>query len=229
MPLDLTTTTSVTFARRDADLVVSWISTAPADSIFQVYIGRGLVWSGRASRCVIPYPSGRVDVEVGTVGPAEEFTDLSASLPTATGTGDRVRLDWEGGSYLDPAGALAGFRVYMSAVPGGPVGLEPVANLAAYGQAGVSDGFGVGGFGRGVFGSAPTSYRWESARLRNGVWTASVRPYDEAGNESPGTTATWTILAPPAPPARNAAGLRLTKSYNPATRIVILAWLPSPS
>ena len=45
----------------------SWTSTAPAGTIYQIYINRGLAWSGTALVAYFPWPRTTVDVQVGTV------------------------------------------------------------------------------------------------------------------------------------------------------------------
>src|SRR5262252_5268820 len=138
------------------DLRITWTTTAPADTWFQIYLNRVLAWAGTETTAKVPVPSdgGAVRIDVGTVLDGEEHTDFSASLTTLPGTGRYVTLQWEGGTYLDPAdGDVAGFNVYRSTTAGGAVDYgTPVGHVVAYPQGVIQDGFGEGGFGEGAFG-----------------------------------------------------------------------------
>ena len=113
MPFDQSTITEVKPPVWDGSaLHLEWTSTAPAGTVFQVYVARALTWHGTARWVAIPMPSSQVRIDIGAVGPGEETTDFSAVLPGAPG--DRAHLSWLGGSYLDPSGNddVAGFTVY---------------------------------------------------------------------------------------------------------------------
>ena len=119
MPFDQSTITEVKPPVWDGSaLHLEWTSTAPAGTVFQVYVGRALAWHGTGRWVAIPMPSSRVRIDIGAVGPGEETTDFSAVLPAAPS--DRAQLSWLGGSYLDPTGNddVAGFWVYGEPVPG---------------------------------------------------------------------------------------------------------------
>jgi hypothetical protein len=220
------------------EIYVSWTSSAPPGTTFQVYVDRRLTWYGPGTFCHIPIPADsqarNVWIEVGTVGPGEGPRDFSQGLSGPGGTGPRAILTWLGGSYLDPTGHddVRSFKIYQSSAPGGPVNFgTAVATIAVYPGGTLTDGFGLGGFGSGGFGRAASSYSWTSDPLGSGAWTFAVVPYDHAGNAqgTPGTTSV-TIAAAPRPPAGDANGDRLTYSYaGPATRQVALNWLASPS
>ena len=59
---------------------LSWTSTAPAGSWYQVYVDRKLAWFGRATSADVPAPGRRARVDVGVVGASERAVDFSASL-----------------------------------------------------------------------------------------------------------------------------------------------------
>ncbi|HEV3122736.1 MAG TPA: hypothetical protein VGY53_12570, partial [Isosphaeraceae bacterium] len=157
--------------------------------------------------------------------------DFGAWLSTPTSSGDRVRLNWQGGTYLDTTGHndLAGFHIYGSPLAGQPPSYSsPLATVAAYPGGTIADGFGLGGFGQGGFGKAASIYVWTSDRLSSGVWQFVVKPFNTAGNDSASASvSSFTITAPPAPPQQASGGKRLTYTYNAATRVATLAWLAS--
>jgi hypothetical protein len=194
----------------DAQLRVSWASSATPGSVYQVYLDRALVWSGTATSCVLPHPTGRVQIDVGVVSSANARVDQSRALPAVPGGGGRIALSWQGGAFL--GADTAAFAVFLGAAPGAAVNLagSPIATMTAYPQGLAMDGFGMGGFGSGGFGSAASTYAWTSPPLAPGVWNLAVCAVDSAGNLGPAQTVAQTVVGPPAPPARNAEGLRLT-------------------
>lgn len=231
MAFDDSTITAFDAWEENGDLVVTWQSSLPAGTTFQVYLDRRLAWHGTDRVADLPLPGDdlKADIAIGAVAAGEALTDFSASLPAPPGTGDQVTLKWTGGTYEDDEDDLAGFHVYQSPTPGAAIDyVAPVATIAAYPAGVIEDGFGIGGFGDGGFGRSASYYSWQSGHLANGVWQFGVRPFDAAGNEGTASTFTATIAAAPGPPAANAAGLRLTYSYNPATRVATLNWLASP-
>lgn len=210
-------------------LWLSWTSTAPSGTWYQLYLGRKLAWYGQATHVGIVSPQGRQRVDVGSVAATEKDTDFSSSLPATPQ--DRAKLAWQGGTYLDASGNddILGFRVYGESSPGGGINFAtPLATVPAYPGGIITDGYGLGGFGQGGYGRAANSYTWESAPLRSGTWHYSVKSYDAAGNEGTAAAGSVTIAVPPQPPARNAAGSRLTYTYNATTHQVTLNWLASP-
>jgi hypothetical protein len=229
VPFSQATITSLATDRDGNELYVSWESTSPPGTYFQVYLARRLVWFGRARSVHLPWPGGHgpaTAIDVGTVDPGEATTDLSATLPAAPA--NRARLAWRGGTYLSDT--ILGFRIYRS--PSAGTAVDPTtawADITAYPGGIVLDGAGLGGAGWGGAGRSASEYTWTSATLTNGTWTFAIVPYDAAGQVagSPLTTAV-TIIVPPLPPAANAAGRRLTASYNVTTYQVTLNWLASP-
>lgn len=204
-------------------LFVSWSSSAPDGTWYQVYSNYRLAWYGRQLHCELPIPSGAVDIAVGTIDASEFQTDLSGSVAGAPGSGNAVELAWLGGVYLDAdkLDDVAGFRVYGESTPGGGVNLNnPLVDL----DVGRLAGAGRGPAGRGGAGRAATRYTWTSGLLSPGTWAFDVRAYDAAGNESTVDTVSATIDGPPGPPAPFSDGLRLHYSYDPGTRIVTLSW-----
>jgi hypothetical protein len=206
---------------------LEWTSTSPSGTVFQVYADRRLTWHGTSRWVNLPMPRGRVRFDVGTVDAAEAATDFSAVLPSTPES--RVRLSWLGGTYLSADGDdLMGFRIYGEQAPGGGIDFTASrSEIVAYPGGILNDGFGLGGFGQGGFGRSASAYSWTSPSLGRGTWSFAIVPFDHAGNEGTPMTAQATINAPPAPPPPDAAGNRLTYSYDPATRQVTLAWLPS--
>lgn len=181
-----------------SQVYVSWSSSSPAGTWFQVYVNQQLAWSGQRCRTWIAMPAGPVRVDIGAVAPGEQDTDFSASLPAAPAR--RVKISWQSGSYkgID----LAGFHVYGPDAPGGTVDRSVVlADITAYPLGIATSGFGLGGFGSGGFGESASNYSWTSGPLAAGTWTFAVVPYDTAGNEGAAQTTTATVIAPPREPA----------------------------
>ena len=232
MPFDTTAITEVfPPVVRAGEAWIGWTSSAPAGTWFQAYVNRRLAWWGQSLGFALPPPDGRARVDIGAVAATERTTDFSASLPASPA--DRVLLSWLGGSYQDPTGGddVAGFRVYGEPAPGAGISYAaPLATVAAYPGGIPTDGYGLGGFGLGGFGRSASAYSWESSpRTANGLWHYAVRPFDAAGNEGTASLVAVNVAAPPQPPARNAAGVRLTYTYDPATQRITLDWLASPS
>lgn len=227
MAFDDTVISGISARPFDADLFLSWASSAPAGTTFQVYVDNLFTWHGTDLACVLPLPTARVRIDVGAVADGEATTDFSASLPAPAGTGSRARLTWTGGSYLDPDGDLLGFNVYGEATPGGGIAYGTALGfVAAYPGGVATDGFGLGGFGSGGFGSGAGAYSWTSDPLTSGTWNFGVKALGAAGNEGTAVTTSVAISVPPAPPAANANGKRLTYTYLSGT--VTLNWLASP-
>jgi hypothetical protein len=235
-----------TIRKSGRDLVVSWSSSdSPGSVIYQVYLDKVLAWSGTSRTAKFPLPRQRLRVDVGTVASGESAIDFSASLPSGPPP-SRVTLTWTGGLWEAPD--LAGFHVYSSAIPGGPIDYSKPVGTVMQTSAGVDlSGFGLGGFGLGGFGYASASYSWTSDRLASGVWKFGVVPFDKAGNDGlggfglggfglggfgfysgPPAVVTQTVASAPTAPAPNSAGKRLTYTYNSSTRVPTLAWLASP-
>jgi hypothetical protein len=232
MPFDPSTVTNLT-VRPDRDsgqVLLTWTYSGAAPTpLFQVYQDGRLARRGSPGlSCPLPWPSGPARYDVGEVQPGEEDTDYSALLdPTPAGP-RRVQLRWWGGNYLDlDDDDVLGFRIYGEASAGSGIDFGRVlADIAAY-PAGFDDGYGEGPYGL-AYGSDASEYAWESAPLGGGTWAFAVRAYDRAGNELHAASISVTIAAPPNPPAPDAAGRRLTYTYDPGTGVATLHWLASP-
>jgi hypothetical protein len=186
---------------------------SPATSLwFQIYIDRQLAWWGQTTAARIAVPNdGPVRVDIGTVLPGEEQVDFSADLPTSPAT--HAELSWLGGTF--EGADIAGFRVFGSDSAGGSIDYSIVlADITAYPGGIMTDGFGMGPFGAGAFGSSAGTYIWESAPLTSGVWSFGVVPYDQAGNQGTPSTTSITITAPPLPPALDGDNDRLEYVWN---------------
>lgn len=231
MAFSQATIESVRTVQEDADLLVSWESSSPPGTVFQVYLSGVLVWHGTARFVRVPYPfdggTGAIRGEVGTVDPDEAAVDMSGSLP-ALGYSNRAKLTWYGGTYQGVD--LMGFRVYRGVLAGDPVSyVDPVGSVTAYPQDRIFDGAGIGPAGFGGAGQAATTYSWTSPLLGPGTWNFGVKPVDTEGNEGTAVEIAFVSTAPPLAPARNADGQRLTVSaYNSTTRVATLSWLASP-
>jgi hypothetical protein len=211
-------------------LHLEWRSSSPPGTIFQVYVARRLAWHGTARSVSLPMPTGRVRIDIGTVGPGEGPLDFSADLPAAKA--DRARLSWLGGTFLDPEGGddVAGFRIFGEAAPGQGIDYSrALSEQPAYPAGIITDGFGLGGFGQGGFGRAASSFSWTSPPLDQGLWSFAIVPFDAAGNTGVPMVASVSIEAPPRPPAADAEGRRLSAQYLADTRRVTLLWRASPS
>lgn len=183
---------------RGSQVYLSWTSSSPSGTPFQVYVNQRLLWAGRRRSCWIPIPAGPVRIDIGAVASNEEGLNFASSLPAAPGR--RAQLTWQSGLYK--GADLAGFHVYGADAPGGPVDTSKVlADITAYPIRIATSGFGSGGFGSGGFGQAPGSYTWTSDPLTAGTWTFAIAPYDSAGNVGASAVTTVTIAAPPRAPA----------------------------
>jgi len=206
---------------------ISWTSSSPAGTWFQVYVDEQLTWWGQQLAIWLPIPiEGVLRVDIGTVLPGEEQTDFSADLPA--GPNREVTLTWRGGTY--EGADLGGFHVYGENWPGAGIGYStPLATIAAYPAGIVTDGFGFGGFGYGGFGESAGSYTWTSRSLTAGTWNWAVKPFDLAGNEGAAVTTAVAINVPPLEPAAYPDRTRLHYTYDAApTFEVTLNWQASP-
>lgn len=203
---------------------LTWTSSSPPGTWFQIYLNRALVWWSQSTSARLPIPPEDVErVDIGTVSPGEEQTSYSSSLPSAPQR--RAQLTWLGGTFegID----IAGFRIYGSDAAGGSVDYSSVlADITAYPSGIYTDGFGLGGFGYGGFGKSAGQYTWTSDSLMAGTWSFAVKPYDQAGNVGTGALTSVTIVCPPLAPAYYADGARLTYIYTAGT--ATLNWNASP-
>lgn len=216
----------VSCRRVGGDLLVSWETSDPAGTAFQVYCNGRLAWHGFDRSVRLPYPRERCRIELATVATASRHVDGSASLPVITSA--RARLTWRGG--IHQAADHAGFAIYQGTTPGGAVsyaarvGFVPLAT-GDYDPS----GFGMGGYNYGGYGQSAGNYEWTSGPLAPGTWNFAIKAVDASGNEGTAATVAVAIDAAPLPPAPNSQGLRLSYTYNPSTRVPTLTWLASPS
>jgi hypothetical protein len=222
---------------RGSQVYVSWSSSSPAGTWFQVYVNQRLAWSGQRLWTWVPIPAGPVRIDIGTVDAGEQDTSFATSLPPAPSR--RVQITWQSGTYKGPD--LAGFRVYGSDAPGGAVDYTTaLADITAYPAGIATDGFGLGEFGAGGFGQSASSYTWTSGPLAAGTWNFAVVPYDAAGNAGVAQTTTVTLAGPPRAPAAFAGtATRLQYALNGFGQVgfgcggfglpaATLLWNPSP-
>lgn len=206
--------------------LVYWAASDVDGTLFQLYANRELIWHGPARQVTVPTPIVTTLYQVGTVGPDEGPLDFSASLPLLMGAGNRASIDWYGGFW--ESATLQGFRVFGEVTAGGGVNYaNTLADIPVNAPGIPVGGYGSGGYGTGGYGATSGHYWWTSDPLANGTWTFAVKAYDAAGNLSTTLTIAVAIAGPPGPPARNAAGLRLTYTYNAGTQVATLAWLAS--
>lgn len=222
---------------------LSWQTTSPAGTWFQIYINQALAWWGQTTSArLVLGTTGPIRVDIGTVLAGEEQTSFASSLPSAPAR--RAELSWIGGTFESTD--IAGFQVWYSAAapvsygdggfgstsspPGGngPFGgvtlttLE--ASITAYPSGIVTDGFGFGGFGSGGFGSAAGTYTWTSDPLSSGVYWYAVVPFDSAGNLGTPATTSVSIEVPPLEPPLFEDDTRLHYTYDAITDEVTLYW-----
>lgn len=203
-----------------SDMLLKWTATEPGLT-FQVYINGTLAKTTTDTRCHLPWPTGDIQIDLGSVDADEANVDYAhTTIPFGMGgfgvlpfglvpmlapsPSRRADLAWQGGTFLGTSGDgdVAGFRVYGEATPGGGINYTtPLADIPAYIGGIVTDGFGLAGFGVGGFGMASGSYSWISEPLTSGTWAFGVTSYDSAGNESSADTISIPIFAPPEPPA----------------------------
>lgn len=208
-------------------MYLTWTSTSPSGTWYQVYVDQSLAWWGQETSTRVPIPQvSPVRLDIGTVLAGEEQTDFSSSLPTAPKR--FAELTWLGGSF--EGADIAGFYVYGSDAPGGPVDFStPLQTITTYPGGLPMDGFGLGGFGLGGFGLSSSSYSYISPPLAAGVWSYAVVPFDQANNSGTPSLTSVTIVAPPLPPALDSLGHRLEYVYTSSDFEVTLNWLASPT
>jgi hypothetical protein len=149
-------------AVRGAWVFLSWSSSAPAGTWYQVYTNGALAWHGQATSCWTPVPAGPLHIDIGTVAAGEGQVSFASSLASAPAR--RAELSWLGGTFEDPD--IAGFRVFGESTPGGGINSAgALADIAAYPGGIDTSGFGLGGFGTPGFGAVGGTYQWVSGPL----------------------------------------------------------------
>jgi hypothetical protein len=212
--------------QQGAQLLLSWTSSAPLGTVYQVYLNQQLAWTGIGLSCTVPVPTAISRIDIGTVDSTDTQTNFQTALlpPPAR----QAALSWLGGTYL--GADIAGFHVYGEETPGGGIDFTTIlATVPAYVAGIITDGFGYGGFGQGGFGQSAGSYSWTSQPLSGGTWNWGIKPFDTAGNEGSAQTTAVTIAAPPLPPAPFPNMTRLQYTYSQSAEQVTLTWNASPS
>jgi hypothetical protein len=227
MPFDQSTITSVAPpVVRGSQVYLSWSTTSPAGTWWQLYLNGSFAWRGQRTSAYLPLPSGPLHIDIGAVGTGQEQTDFSRSIPYGSmghGLGGygttaslpsaparRAVLSWLGGTFQ--AADLAGFHIYGSAAANGPISYtNPIAAVTAYPAGIMTDGYGLGSYSSGGWGTIAGTYTWTSGPLDAGVWSYAVTPFDSAGNEGVAQTTTVVIAAPPRAPAATASGTTVTR------------------
>lgn len=210
---------------RPGQIFVSWESSSPKGTFFQIYLNGQLAWWGTKRSTWLPSPTNLPRVDVGTVPAGSERTSFATAINPAPPR--YAALSWKGGTYEDPD--IAGFYVYSSDVANGPVDYTTaVGNITAYPGGIYTDGYGLGEYGSGGWGLADSDYSWTSGVLANGLWSFAVVPYDTAGNTGTASTTTVTIAGPPLPSPPFPNGEFLEYTYNSTTHVAVLSWEPSP-
>ncbi len=227
MSFSQTTITAVSApAYSFGQVYLTWTSSSPAGTWFQIYLDRALSWFGQGTAARLALPVSSVQrIDLGTVAAGEEQTDFSGSLPAAPLR--RAELSWSGGTFL--GSDIAGFRVYGSAAAGGAIDYAIVlADITAYPSGIYTDGWGLGGWNLGGWSNSASTYTWTSDSLSVGTWSYAILPYDAAGNLGTGATTSVVISAPPLAPAVFADALRLHYTYSSSTKEATLTWNASP-
>lgn len=246
MAFDTSVVTEVFQAREGSRVTLEWTSTAPAGTLYQIYLQGKLAWWGDELHATVGAPVGLVDVQIGSVAAGELTTDFSqlgldslsfdvggldaAALSLVTIT-NRALLAWSGfgaAEYRIFEGGGAGFDhggFDLGSLDGSAGTL--VGTVAAL-ESTSSDGLDTAGFDVGGLDLLGGNFSWTSDPLMRGTWNFSVVPYDTGGAAGTPSLATVTITAPPRSPTPNTAGKRLTYTYNGTTHAVTLNWLDSP-
>jgi len=228
MPVSPTqsTITGVTVSQGDGTTRVTWTSTEPAGTWFQVYLGGRLAWSGTARSCVLATPAASRPVPgaILAVPTGQQTRDFASLLPAQPGGGSRAVVRWLGGAYL---GDVSEYLVYRSAAAGGSVSYAaPVAIVPAR-PGGDADGAGLGPAGEGGAGDAATVYEYGEVPPGPGAWKYGVKARDYGGALSAAIEFTVNVAMPPLPPPPFADRTRLHGSYNAGTRVLTLTWQAS--
>jgi hypothetical protein len=256
MPFSQSTITSVNPpVSYRGEIHLSWTSTSPVGTWFQVYADGRLVWAGKRQSITLPGSVG-THFDIGTVATGEQYTSFTALLSTAPR--NRVMLAWEGGAFLDPSGDgdVASFKVFGSTSPAGygtgcygqggygtgnatVVMTTALATIPVSSGPGNTSGYGMGGYGAGGYGQASGSYSWESDPLWSGTWTFAVAAVDREGDLGVVTLASIALAVPPREPGWDQAEPRLSYQLDGygaggyggggyGQSQISLSWLPSP-
>lgn len=238
---DASVISNVRTSRSGASLILSWSSTIVGVP-FQVYVGSRRAWSNYGQSATIQAPPAGTRITIGAVDPSEIGDDFSAYLPPYPRS--RASLAWSGGTFEAPD--IQGFRIYGERTAGeginpsgtygdgtygdGGYGIaSPVlADLEAYADGLVTDGYGFGLYGDGTYGAMPGSYSWESGPYKTGTWTFAVVPYDRVGNLGTSALVSASLTSAPEEVPAFPDYLRLHRTYSTSTHAVTINWQASP-
>ena len=214
----------------NSDLKISWDSHADSKSCYQVYVDRVLKWQGHTRHCTLTQSPSKIPrntwIEIGTVSPSEGFTDFSSLLASNSSFGDRAKLSWSGGTYLDQNNTdqVVGFKIFGEREEDLLGTNPPLADISAYPGSWISDGYGVGGYGEGGYGRSATTYSWTSEALPLGQWFFAIAPYDSSERQGDlGAAISLNIKSPPLSPITGSLQLIYNGS---STRRAQLTWNP---
>jgi hypothetical protein len=204
---------------------ITWSTTAPASTWWQIYVDGAYAWSGQTTSTRIAVGTSNPSITIGSVDAGDEYTPFSSAIPVVPKV--YAELDWDGGTFEGTD--IAGFYVYSGTAPGGAVNFSsPLATITAYPSGIYTDGFGFGGFGEGGFGEAASSYSWTSSVLASGLWFFAVVPFDAAGNSGTSSTVSVLISGPPGEPSILFGNTRIVYTFDDATEEAVLTWGASP-
>jgi hypothetical protein len=206
------------------DLRITWASSSPPGTTFQVYLDRRLAWSGKTRTAHLPPISAPALIEVVAVDPGEDRVDHSGSFDPVPGRA--ITVEWSGGRFLSDS--LLAFDIYLSPAPGQPVSYAKPVSVAWAAHGVAPDGYGIGGYGQGGYGMAEVRYSWTSKPLAPGVWTVGIVARDATGIPGAAAESSVTLAGPPRAPAAVPGQPRLSIVVNPATRVPTLSWAASP-
>jgi hypothetical protein len=224
--------TAVRIVPHGTEAFVSWVAdaTVPPGVFYQIYINGQLRWHGATPRATVAIPPGvgsTAVLHVGRVWAVHQAVDYENRLIDPPGSGNRARLGWVGGRWLDVD--IDHYNIYMSKVDPIDIGLTPIAAQVPAAPGGLwGDGYGRGPHGRGPHGRGTVGYSWVSGPLARGPWSFLVASVDRSGNLSADNlTVTLEIEGPPPAPPSVGGRAAWIESYDQPTRTARLAWNPS--
>lgn len=198
-------TVTVTPLPATAEVLVTWSSSWPDGTWYQVYLDAVLIGATQRRAMVLPWPgtaTGRAWVHVGAVPASEVAVVQPPAAPAALGTGARPVLTWKGGMYQKVAGRdVAGWTIFRGRAPGGAVDTAaPVGAVPAQGVVGPEGGWGVGGWGTGGWGRPRRTYQFRDQTLAGGTWNYRITPVNDQGQPGAGSDVSVAVTAPPRSP-----------------------------
>ena len=212
----------------NSELHVSWTSNVSTSTLFQVYLDHVLAWQGYSLFCVLPMLSSErprnTRVDIGSISPEDAFTDYASILNRWVIGGDRARLAWVGGTFLDTSCSdnIAGYKVLGGLESTSDATRAELGNISAYPGSWISDGYGLGYYGQGGFGKSATLYSWVSEPLSPGTWSFVIFGYNLAGDAGIASSpVSLTVISPPLPLSSDSLVLSF---FGPDSRQCQLTW-----